>query len=558
MLRGIKSLEKNFSALELPTLDFDPDKHSLPRSLSCDEITDISFWESSAWNEAAEKTSEGFLEEVGDIEIVCNPLFNVVATYFKKVSQFIPLREVEDFGYTKASLACVFDKIGFSFAFLPEVRDILVKYLGEFEGFSPMIPMEFSAEMVVEACVDLLQVVDANLETVHDKSLKELWKQICAERKLKDDFLNFSATQIRDYLENPESADLRHSVSLIDLRCSTIQILPPEILLFKNLQELILDGSEIHETPHILFSIKNIKIYQYEDGFWRCSNTATWQSRFSNPFNSCIGSSSIPNHIWQQLNNKEILDSQMPSLGGLPSSSKTDLEIIWSRVIYNYPMIPSFGTQEKILTWLDNPSNAELIAEIKVLDLSNLGLTEIPDAIVKFTHLEELNLSQNWINKLPETIGNLRELSKLYLFENEFTEIPPVIQKLSKLKTLDMSTNRLESIPDWFCTCKKIKKIYLQDNKISSLPNLIGNLENLKVLNLEDNQLTNLPSSIKDLSKLEILAIVGNPSLHAIPDQLHFLNLNEFYCDRDLYNDIPKGAFIAQAYFNSNKARFLP
>jgi len=49
------------------------------------------------------------------------------------------------------------------------------------------------------------------------------------------------------------------------------------------------------------------------------------------------------------------------------------------------------------------------------LDLSGIGLEELPPEIGKYTHLTGLNLSNNQITCIPETLGQLSNLRWLDL-----------------------------------------------------------------------------------------------------------------------------------------------
>lgn len=47
---------------------------------------------------------------------------------------------------------------------------------------------------------------------------------------------------------------------------------------------------------------------------------------------------------------------------------------------------------------------------LKMLDLSNCGLTEIPNFLLNLSRLLNLDLSSNQIEELPEEIGRLTQL----------------------------------------------------------------------------------------------------------------------------------------------------
>jgi Leucine-rich repeat (LRR) protein len=60
----------------------------------------------------------------------------------------------------------------------------------------------------------------------------------------------------------------------------------------------------------------------------------------------------------------------------------------------------------------------------KILDLSKLGLTEIPQEVFKLTGLVELNLSNNRLSELPVEVFGLDKLKELDISNNLFTNLP--------------------------------------------------------------------------------------------------------------------------------------
>src|SRR5688572_27352583 len=59
------------------------------------------------------------------------------------------------------------------------------------------------------------------------------------------------------------------------------------------------------------------------------------------------------------------------------------------------------------------------------LDLSNLGLTELPPEIGNLTGLQSLALMSNQLSSLPPEFGNLTGLYELSLNDNQLSSLPP-------------------------------------------------------------------------------------------------------------------------------------
>jgi Leucine-rich repeat (LRR) protein len=68
-----------------------------------------------------------------------------------------------------------------------------------------------------------------------------------------------------------------------------------------------------------------------------------------------------------------------------------------------------------------------------VLDLSGMGLTELPESIGRLTALQQLDVSSNQLTALPEAIGKLTALQQLNVSHNQLTALPDSIGKLTEL-----------------------------------------------------------------------------------------------------------------------------
>src|SRR5262249_52270479 len=98
------------------------------------------------------------------------------------------------------------------------------------------------------------------------------------------------------------------------------------------------------------------------------------------------------------------------------------------------------------------------------LDLSRLGLTEIPERLSRLFNLEVLDLKGNQISEIPETVFRLSALRILELSNNQIAEIPESIRDLKNLVYLYLHGNAALGIPDeilgptWFDVMNRWKE----------------------------------------------------------------------------------------------------
>jgi internalin A len=88
------------------------------------------------------------------------------------------------------------------------------------------------------------------------------------------------------------------------------------------------------------------------------------------------------------------------------------------------------------------------------LDLSGLGLTELPPEIGRLTGLRVLELWRNRLMVVPDSLRELTQLRYLYLSGNQLTAVPDWLGELTQLRSLDLNGNRLTAVPDSLCECE--------------------------------------------------------------------------------------------------------
>jgi Leucine-rich repeat (LRR) protein len=169
---------------------------------------------------------------------------------------------------------------------------------------------------------------------------------------------------------------------------------------------------------------------------------------------------------------------------------------------------------ERILEIIENTKNSSL----KMLDLSETNLTEIPMEVFELNELRVLRLRKNIISKIPKEIKKLKNLVELNLTNNIIEEIPIETYELKNLEVLFLGKNNITNFPDGISSLKNIRVVNLRDNRITQIPADIGELENLRTLFLKDNLITHLPKSFGKLITLKEAYLSNNPFIYPPQD----------------------------------------
>jgi internalin A len=130
-----------------------------------------------------------------------------------------------------------------------------------------------------------------------------------------------------------------------------------------------------------------------------------------------------------------------------------------------------------------------------------------------------LDLTDLKLSTLPDAIGQLSQVQMLYLSGNQLSTLPDAIGQLSELQTLDLSDNQLSTLPDAIGQLSQVQTLDLSGNQLSTLPDAIGQLSQLQTLDLHSNPLSTLPETVQSLESLEKLFLHGNPDL-GLPNEV--------------------------------------
>ncbi|XP_044260698.1 leucine-rich repeat-containing protein 40-like isoform X2 [Tribolium madens] len=219
----------------------------------------------------------------------------------------------------------------------------------------------------------------------------------------------------------------------------------------------------------------------------------------------------------------------------------------------------------KILDLRDNkieqiPNEIAMLQHLIRLDLTNNDLTDLPNSLGLLAHLQNLQLEGNKLKKIRADIikgGTMRILKHLkeQLADEEVENVPKASTTQIKAKTfpdrytmkhsraLNVTMKQLTSVPDDVFEEAKLAEVTIVDlckNKLSSVPSGLQLIaENLTELNLSMNLISEIPAFISNCIKLKYFDL-GNNLLSNLPECLSSLvSLRELVLNNNRFNHIP-------------------
>jgi leucine-rich repeat protein SHOC2 len=168
-------------------------------------------------------------------------------------------------------------------------------------------------------------------------------------------------------------------------------------------------------------------------------------------------------------------------------------------------------------------------SEQKHIDLSSKRLTQFPDVLKYFNHLESLDLSDNPDLFVPDSILDIGlkriNLEGCRTLERSKIELYYIRKELEEwaLEEGGLAQSAVERILDAFSIQKKdgdsnADELYLKLNglKLKTLPPVLGMLHHLEYLDLSANDLHSIDQLLEN-KKLKYLILDDNPNLLALP-----------------------------------------
>jgi Leucine-rich repeat (LRR) protein len=220
----------------------------------------------------------------------------------------------------------------------------------------------------------------------------------------------------------------------------------------------------------------------------------------------------------------------------------------------------------------------EASQKVHRLDLSQMGLTEVPSVVSTLLDLKILWIQDNDISELPDFVGTLPQLSQIRCYNNRITAIPTSIGNLSSLQVLWAHNNQISAIPRELGNLLSLTVLSFEGNSgISRLPKRLGLLTNLRELHLDVPNFTSPPKFILQKPPTQIISYLGRiyrakrtgildlrgfgmPSIP--PEALKYSNITELLLSENNLSELPeeceKFTDLTKLYVSGNKLKALP
>lgn len=150
-----------------------------------------------------------------------------------------------------------------------------------------------------------------------------------------------------------------------------------------------------------------------------------------------------------------------------------------------------------------------ITARSELLDLSGLGLTELPQITQLLAdRLTTLILDDNNLAALPEWIKDFGRLETIRATGNLLAGLPDGMKELASLKILILDGNRLPEIAPQIKALRNLERLSLERNELTELPQWLAELPRLRELAVRDNALRDIPPEVLNAGPSTVLHFV--------------------------------------------------
>lgn len=339
----------------------------------------------------------------------------------------------------------------------------------------------------------------------------------------------------------------------LSLGYNSIKVLPAEIRNLKSLRELELQSNPLRKLPKEIAELDSLEVIQL-------GGDMDWDQVFE----ALAGCERLHTIVWWDAGLKEVpkavVKCQSIRNVNLKGNGSLNYAAAFKTLaqLRNLNEITIGSTSDKSLSGID------ALQSLKVLNIENSGIKELPSTIGNLKSLEELHFRYcREIRSLPAQVSSLKNLKALSLYscDEDFDyesalglfeandlryldisqswrlkRIPPVIFQFSNLRYLGLNIYETDSIQPEIGNLTKLEEIVLGPTDFKYLPKEFGKLKSLKKIdlhgrvdfsfeqifpvfseleNLEEIDLNwgeqRLPDSIARLKKIKTISLTNYP-----------------------------------------------
>lgn len=218
-----------------------------------------------------------------------------------------------------------------------------------------------------------------------------------------------------------------------------------------------------------------------------------------------LNSTSIEYQLpWQRPNSylKSLIELNFSKNNKQPANQQQQKQAMTSSTAFKTRPDTKLSNTPKII----NLPYFDTLINLKVLDLSENNLRNMPNDIKELRNLESLNLDFNFLEFLPMELTELRRLKTLSASSNRISELSMSFCSFARFRdtitSINLSKNQLreDTFTYKIAIFENLKELDLSHNLFESVPNPMP--PNLEILNLNNNKIKTL--MIRPLSQLAL------------------------------------------------------
>ncbi len=146
-----------------------------------------------------------------------------------------------------------------------------------------------------------------------------------------------------------------------------------------------------------------------------------------------------------------------------------------------------------------------------LLDISNLDLERVPDAVATLTWLSQLRVGYNPIRELPDYFDRLASLNMLSVGGLRVQTLPSSLLRHHSLRSLYLDGSSVLAVDIPPTSLSGLTALSLTAMRLRDVPECVRGMSDLMILYIDGNKIDGLPAWLRELPGLTRLILNGNP-----------------------------------------------